>query len=310
MRYRVYAGFVAPDYCGAAVKPDTYEGYRREVVAFLSWARARGHRLTSINIIDYHLCAYLHFIHCTRGKGACSRALSGMAHFRPECRGRLGCSSLAMRGINRMQPGKQANPVAWHIAVLIAWFLSRVFGFRYGVATVVAGHCLLRVGELVRIRTTDVVERGDDRFGCTNPTMVIRLSKTKAGRVQSVSVDNPDVERLIIVLLRCTKAGERLFPFSEDKFRRVMAVACQRLGLRMHFTPHGLRHGGATEHWMRLRNIALLCLRGRWASEKSCLNYLQEGEMAYVAQHVIPSHLRQLALVFVADIYGTLSQTH
>ena len=69
MRYRVYAGFVAPDYCGAAVKPDTYEGYRREVVAFLSWARARGHRLTSVNLNDYYLCIPpLHPWHAWQGR--------------------------------------------------------------------------------------------------------------------------------------------------------------------------------------------------------------------------------------------------
>ena len=309
MHYRAFNGFIAPDYRSLVIAEQTFEGYRREVVGFVRWVRTRGYVLTNIRLIDCYLEEYLHWLHPQRGKGACSNVLSGVVHFFPEFKGRLYRASLTMRGINRAQPGKQWTPIPWHLAVLVAFWQSRVYGLRYGIATLVGQHCLLRVSEIMNIRTTDVVERRDDRFGRNNTTMVIRLRKTKAGMVQSVSVDDHGVEELLMVLLRCTRPGERLFPFTSDKFRKTMHAATAALGIRHHFVPHGLRHAGASEHWMRWRDLGGLALRGRWASERSVRRYVQEGEMMLVDQS-IPDHIRRLAFWFARDVFLALTQRH
>jgi hypothetical protein len=311
MRFRVFSRFVAPDYCSLAIAEATYRAYSREVAGFVLWCRQSGRlqSLRSVARLDLVLMEYLHWLHPRRGKGACQNVTSGLVHFLPQAKGRLPHSALAMRGIHRVQPTKQAAPVPWHVAVLLAWWQSRVHGRRYGVATVVGGHCMLRISELLGLRTTDIIVRNDDRMGRDNGSMILRLRKTKAGLVQSVSVDDVGVEGLLMDVLRRTAPGDRLFPFSAYKYRASMAMACKHLRLPRRFTPHGLRHGGATAFWMRHRNLDQLALRGRWSDKRSCLRYMQEGEMAYVDQHVPPPAL-VLALHLAKDVYKALTQKH
>lgn len=310
MRYRDFGRFTAPDYCSLAIADTTYRGYRREVVYFVRWCRQSGYlSLRSVAQLDVVLMEYLHWLHPRRGKGACQNVASGIVHFLPQAKGRLYHSRLTMRGIMRVQPAQQATPVPWHLAVIIAWWQSRVDGLRYGVATVVGGHCMLRLRELLGVRTTDIIVRNDDRMGRNNGSMIIRLRKTKAGIVQSVSVEDRGVESLLLHLLARTRHDHLLFPFSSYKYRWSMAAACKALRLPQHFTPHGLRHGGATEFWMQHRDLDRLALRGRWSDKRSCLRYMQEGEMAYVDQHV-PRSILVLAFDFAKDVYRSLTQKH
>ena len=43
------------------------------------------------------------------------------------------------------------------------------------------------------------------------------------------------------------------------------------------YTLHGLRGGGATDHWLQYRDLAQLRRRGRWTSERALERYVQEG---------------------------------
>ena len=44
-----------------------------------------------------------------------------------------------------------------------------------------------------------------------------------------------------------------------------------------HCTLHGLRGGGATDHWLWYRDFPLLRRSGRWTSERTLERYIQEG---------------------------------
>ena len=59
----------------------------------------------------------------------------------------------------------------------------------------------------------------------------------------------------------------RLFP----------ATAPQPRVSRQHCTLHGLRSGGATDHWLWYRDLPLLRRSGRWTSERTLERYIQEG---------------------------------
>ena len=43
-----------------------------------------------------------------------------------------------------------------------------------------------------------------------------------------------------------------------------------------HYTLHGLRGGGATDHWLQHRHLPLLRRRGWWTSERTLERYIQE----------------------------------
>ena len=57
-------------------------------------------------------------------------------------------------------------------------------------------------------------------------------------------------------------------------FKQVLKhIGVQSLGL----TPAGLRGGGATDFWLRTRDVPALRRRGRWSNEKTLERHLQEG---------------------------------
>ena len=72
--------------------------------------------------------------------------------------------------------------------------------------------------------------------------------------------------------------GHRLWPGTAATFWSAWRRAQRALGLeQFNFTPAGLRGGGATDHFLRHRDIPLLRRRGRWLSERTLERYVQEG---------------------------------
>ena len=108
--------------------------------------------------------------------------------------------------------------------------------------------------------------------------MIITIKKSKTGSNQCVQVYNPEVQQLLRDLVRSTPRGGRLFPFSYGVLLRSFKKACTDLGLSQRYTPHSLRHGGAT-YWRfkRGKSIESVMHRGRWASAKSARIYLDAG---------------------------------
>jgi len=201
----------------------------------------------------------------------------------------------------------------WHLCVLCAWWMSLVYGIDYAIAMVLGHDCLLRPNELRNVTVGDVVAVRDART--RSSTTVIRLSKTKAGLVQSVSIDNPDVDALVRTYVACVRATgtvtdhTRLFSFTYDQFRRALAGFGHTFGLRMVFTPHSLRVGGSTEHWMRYRDASALQLRGRWRDLRSLMRYVQQCEVGLVGLKIPPS-VQRLADRMARSVIDTLLPSH
>jgi len=63
--------------------------------------------------------------------------------------------------------------------------------------------------------------------------------------------------------------------FSFETFRRRLARAAKELGWEdLHFTPHSIRAGGATQKLLDGVPFAQLQEAGRWSSPQSCKVYL------------------------------------
>lgn len=279
MDYRVFSSPNPPlDYRKHAVAASTFDVYRKEALAWAGWARARGHDLSSSFGVDHSVMQYLSFIHPVRGKGACTNTVYGIIFFYPELGKKLFLSKQTLKGIGRVQPSIQTPPMSWDVMLMMSQFLVMVYGFRYGAALVVGHHCLLRVNELLGLVTTDVFNY--------NTTMIIHLRKTKTGINQSVEVEDQDVARLIRVLVRCTPRGKPLFPFRDYNLRTAMKTCCDALKITTNFTPHSLRTGGSTEHWLKYRDLERLRVRGRWLSVNSVRRYVQSARMVQLLAKV------------------------
>ena len=72
--------------------------------------------------------------------------------------------------------------------------------------------------------------------------------------------------------------GETLWPFGPAALHLEWRRACGMLGVdSLHLVPSGLRGRGATDYFLRTRNIPNLRRRGRWTSEKTLERYVQEA---------------------------------
>ena len=60
---------------------------------------------------------------------------------------------------------------------------------------------------------------------------------------------------------------------------------------RVSFTPHSLRHGGATRDYMLGVPMADIVVRGRWAQSKTASRYIQQGR-ALLVKLDLPKKLR------------------
>ena len=219
-----------------------------------------------------------------------------------------GCFFFLLRGWQRAVPSVSHPPLTWPITIAIARTMASN-GFQVcAVATLVAFDGLLRVGELVNIAVADISLPGDSRRGTSSVTAstprvrpdahpslrqpssaLVRLAVTKTGRNQTAELVNPEVIALLRRYLRDLPGDSRLFPISAaspaDHFRSVFRAACIALDLGgFGFTPHSLRHGGATHAHMHLgQTIEHVLHRGRWQSNSSARIYIQSGAAALIA---------------------------
>ena len=272
------AGGRRPPLGQQAVSADTRSRYKRAVVDFVRWCDDNGGRADDDEEMDDLMVNYFQELCETdRGRSVAEATLYGLIMFLPRAKGKLSCSQQALRGWSRMTPSTSYPPFSWEVACAVGAKLARSpTEYRHGVATVLAFDCFLRVGELCALRREDVADEGDPRMGAGHKGMLLHIRKAKTGKNQSVRVYNPDVRKVVQLVVRATKPGHRLFPFSPATYRKMLRHACSELRLSKAYTPHSLRHGGATYWHNNLsRSMEAIMHRGCWASSISARLYVQ-----------------------------------
>lgn len=295
------------------VTPATAHRYKRSVIEFLQWIDDNGDDARDVKELDDLLLDYIHELYENgSGKAKAISTYYGVIMYAPRLKFELIRSKQAVYGWSKRMPSQARPPITWELAVVTAVQLVRIGKYRYGVGVLVAFDCLLRVGELTGIRREDVADSEDLRIGVEHKGMVLRLRKTKTGPEQGVSVLNPDVCQLLRDLVKVTPAKGYLFPFRTDSFRRVLKAVWAQLDLSADYTPHSLRHGGATRyHHVKGMSMEDILQRGRWSSTESARRYIQSGRALLMAQ-AAPKLVLQLGLTMSKDLllYMTLAQKH
>jgi integrase len=225
-----------------------------------------------------------------------------------------------VRGWARIRTTASHPPLTWELTVLFAVTLSSCGLCGPGVAMLLSFHCYLRVGELTRMRTADVVQPSDARVGSVYQGMALRLPKTKTGLNQWVSIDSTEIGIILQLWMRVRAAqrstaprssllrSDLIFPFSPSYFRRCLSRAKSALGLdATPYVPHSLRHGGATHDTLRGASIEQVMFRGRWQQMQSARRYIQTGRAMLVAQQV-PLAVHQRGLLFAQHLEAAMSR--
>ena len=317
----------------ASLAPTTISAYTQAVSRFSSYCKSLPshshhgfpHRAAAVDL-DMCVSGYISLLFANAdgaNKQLAVNTLYGIYLFQPEMRGLLRRSEQLLRGWSRLKPSVSHPPLTWPLCLLIAATMAKNQFFDCALATLVAFDGLLRVSELVNIRVHDVSALSDARRGgVSSPTVpvfqgqvsasarrvCIRLPSTKTGSNQWCELYSGGVGDLLVRWLHARPAQSFVFQFPvdpsrrADHYRQVLRLVCDGLGLSgYHYTPHSLRHGGATHAHLHLnQSIEHVMHRGRWRSNDSCRTYIQAGRAALLSQD-LPSAITALATGLVTD---------
>jgi integrase len=341
-RQGVHCGFIPRlgPLRSASLNPGSATAYHRAVQLWLEFChRISSHRHRSLDSrsgvrhLDHCVCVYLESIYHHGGGRRRQLAVNtvfGLYYYYPSIRRRLVESEQLLRRWSRLKPPVSRPPLTWPLATLIAVTMA-LNGYGDGaLATLVAFDGLLRISELTSLCVKDVSAPSDPRRGRISTSgrrsvvgpgasshVLLHLAITKTGRNQWVELTNTSVENLLLQHVNGRQPDQRVFRLrlpnhrrnAARAYRHALCVVCRSLGLEgLHYTPHSLRHGGATHALLHLRqSVETVLLRGRWQSMNSCRVYLQAGR-AQLLQQVIDPAILSLAETVSGDWYDTVCQ--
>lgn len=277
----------------ASVGSATAVEYSKAVTGLLEWMALEGLRPRSLSSLDNAVAEY--FLHLYfdgvegSGRQLAANTVAGI-HLRiPRARNRLHRTYLSLKGWKRLVPPVPAPPFTWDTALAVAASLQHQGLPEMASGLLLSFDAYLRVSELCNLRKADVADFNDPRIG-RNTSMYLRLRDAKTGKNQWVSVKRVELVLLIRCLLKGKSAETRVFDFSPAAFRRRLRKTCCALGLP-NYTPHSLRHGGATCDHLSGVTLEDIMLRGRWASSSSARRYIQAGRALLLSTQVPASVL-------------------
>jgi integrase len=298
----------------SAFASSTVSLYSSAVSRYLAYCASTTHRgrHTSIPALDAcvqeYICTLYH-VHCGKNRQLAVNTVYGLYMRLPSIAEQLRGSESLLRGWKRLRPSISYPPITWPLTVLVARTLA-ASGYRdCAIAVLVSFDGLLRVGELCAVKVADVSVLGDRRRGDAGALqpgnrasfgrLCIRLATTKTGSNQTAELYDHHVTQLLSRHIRNRHGEELVFAFpATDRanyFRTALHTACSALRIdAIGFTPHSLRHGGATHaHSHMGQSIEQVMHRGRWRSNDSCRTYIQSGTAALLTQQVPADVLRQ-----------------
>ena len=183
-----------------------------------------------------------------------------------------------VNGWARERPPEQAPPLPQDVAMAMVILLISVSQPGCGIAVLPCFCGLLRIGEALKLRVSDLV--------FSPSTVVLLLADTKTGTHQRVVLTNVYVIQFLRSFITHYRLQNNDFVcgVSCSKFRVWFSRAAAVLGCRaIEFRSHSCRRGGATELFHANIPLPTIMIFGRWASESSCRLYVKSGESALVA---------------------------
>lgn len=256
----------------------TRHTYEKAIADFLTWTRQH-HTSFSLGIsstsdTDNLLAEYFNHLYNTNpSRGNLQKSVNcraGILLHYPQLESRLPLAKASIKGWGHTVPRSQRPPIpACLVFVMIRLFIKRNL-LELALVTWLGFDGYFRISEIFKIRTEDAVMQGN--------LLAIFLGRSKTGLNQSVVINHP---QLIILFqhfsgIRGGQAGF-LFTTTVQQYRVAWHSILQELDADQHgFTPHSLRHGGATDDFISARrSLEQIMQRGRWQQEKTTRNYLQ-----------------------------------
>ena len=154
---------------------------------------------------------------------------------------------------------------------------------------------LLRPGEILRLRATDVMVRpcAADQLVAVM-VLVSPKNKRSLGLQQFCTIRDQNTARWLQWVIESLHPEHKLWPSSGANFRKYFANALAALHLSdARLSPASLRAGAATHSYLAGMEIQRLQFHGRWASQSSLNCYIQEA-MGHLVWMSMPEASRRI----------------
>ena len=245
-RVRERQGIVLRD---RLVTRKTLGQYYKFTRKLLPWIR----NLTSDDDLDETVCSWVeHYWETGRLLYQVSCALCGLQFFMPGAKGRISQSWKLFRLWRKLEIPCRAPPITAELTFSFAALAIHRGDLMFAGLLLLGFEGLLRTGELLHLRGTDVLIRDD--------VGLVRLDETKTsfnkGAEEFVPLQHPWVLMVVSTLLSCLAEqrvlSEPIWKGTPAAFRRRFRQYCSLFHVRgLGFRPYSLRRGGATDLFQR-----------------------------------------------------------
>lgn len=282
----------------ASIKMGQRQDYARRLEKFYSFVIRFQLAINTVDQLDVALCEFADHEYLN-GEGAhCGEKLQAALEYeRPEY-SRHGSLNLprfkrAMKGWRRLSPTQTRLPMPEFLKASISAVLIHRGWTEEALFNEVSFSKYARPGELLRVQAMDVVSPNKD---FEHAVIVLgpmeRGESSKAGIYDEVlildDVKAPWLPNLLQALAqkKMKQEGEEamLWSFSAAQYLQRWRAAVSSLQAEdIAISPYQNRHGGVSrDHLKRLRSVASIQRRGRWASDSSARIYDKPGRMQQV----------------------------
>ena len=211
-----------------------------------------------------------------------------------------------VRSWNLAVPPEFRQPVPGVIALALAAWAWVSGHLRFMVTVLLSHHCLLRPEEAREMLFGDIVlfeEAESEEYNNTLGLVAVTKPKTRRNPAhaarQHVIIEDAALARLLQKLLAPVPAyamRQKLWHRPARDFLDLWHQGLLAVGApTANWLPAGLRGGGATENFLRNKDIQALRRRGRWTQMSTLERYLQEGVLLLTKRALIGTRVRTLA---------------
>ena len=288
------------------VQPATKRRYSAALDKFFVFLRDNQRSLPRVRSqLDDLTSDYLeHLWSQGEGRALASDTIAALQDYDPHLKGKLPTTWRLLKVWNAHEIPNRAPPLPE--VVLRAMVGHALFHGKplFALSLLIGFYCMLRTGELVGLRRTQVeIQQADG-------PAIISLGLTKGGRrvgaAESVTSNVFDVVRR---LWQWRNSSILPLVSTTSAWRTEFSHTLKSLNLeRFEFRPYSLRRGGATFWFSKHGSLDRLLVQGRWQAARTARIYINEG-VAILAETKIPiASLRPFLHIYARSLDRTLPQ--
>ena len=272
----------------SSVAPGTAKRYKKALTEFLQWTETAysANEVRTCQQLDDALVAYFqhrHLLNERRGERQhCVNVRAAVLMWMPNASLKLRGSARILGAWDRIQPVQQYPPCPYGLVLrMVKDLLENDNRMDIAVVIWICFHAYLRISECLALTSEDISLPTEFSPGG------IYLKKSKTGLNQSVLIHDKILWFLFEKYLdSIPNHRKQLFKgISGKTVTDHMTRLSRDYGISdlVRFTPHSLRHGGATHDFLEGKPLSDIIHRGRWRSEKSTARYIQASRALLIS---------------------------